>query len=172
MGFSIRRAILALTSPDAVIAAPKWLWSSVVASLRSKGDGERESGCFLLGDIDGGIRYVRDVVYFDELDARCETGHLSLDAGAFTELWKICEARGMAVVADVHTHPGVALQSDTDERNPAISQVGHVAMIVPEFAMTIREHEGLGVFVYRGRHQWATIADRNVQRSFALRNWL
>lgn len=172
MGFSIRRGILALTSPNAVIAAPKRLWTYIVASLRSKGGGKRESGCFLLGDIGARVRFVRDVVFFDELDASCETGHLSLNARAFTELWKICKMCNMAVVADVHTHPHGVAQSMTDERNPAVSQVGHVAMILPNFAMSTRKHEGLGLFVYRGRHQWSTICPHEVPRVFALRSWL
>jgi len=173
MTFSIRRGTLALTSPNAIVATSTSFWLRVVDSLRVRGAGVRESGCFLLGEIYAGVRFVNDVVYYDDLDPTCLlTGAIDLQSSAFVRVWDICKAKGLSVVADVHTHPGLAFQSGIDERNPAISTPGHVAMILPDLAMTTRRHEGLGIFVYRGAYQWENISLERVSRTFALRSWL
>ena len=46
----------------------------------------------------------------------------------------ICKARGLTVVADVHTHPSGAEQSGSDRAHPIIARAGHLALIVPNFA--------------------------------------
>jgi hypothetical protein len=127
-------------------------WKLLLAELRKRGDGRRESGAFLLADRDR--HRVTAVAFYDDLDANCLTGGISFGSSGFTELWRICGAEDLTVVADVHTHPGQWVeQSEIDATNPMIARVGHVAMIVPSYGRAERPQE-CGLHIYLGSRRW------------------
>ena len=74
---------------------------------------------------------------------------------AFAALWSMCRARGLTVVGDVHTHPGGAFQSEADRTNPMVAREGHIAIIVPNYATGRPATARIGVYEYRGNHEWA-----------------
>lgn len=138
--------------PD--LAIPAKLWHDLLVGLRSRGRGYRESGAFLLGP-HGDPRRVASIVFYDEVDpAAFDTGIIEIDGGRMAELWRICRERGMVVVADVHTHPGGAGQSESDRMHPIIAESGHVAMILPRFAEEPVIHREIGLYRYLGRFRW------------------
>ena len=66
------------------------------------------------------------------------------DGGGFAALWRICRERGLDVLGDVHTHAGPGpRQSEADRTNPMISEPGHMAFILPQFAGAFDEVEGV-----------------------------
>ena len=67
----------------------------------------------------------------------------------------MCRARGLTVVGDVHTHPGGAFQSEADRTNPMVAREGHIAIIVPNYATGRPATARIGVYEYRGNHEWA-----------------
>jgi proteasome lid subunit RPN8/RPN11 len=72
------------------------------------------------------------------------------------DLWRICRERGEIVLADVHTHPGGAGQSESDRMHPMIAEPGHVALIVPRFAMEPVRLGEIGLYRYLGGFRWDT----------------
>ncbi len=150
----IRRVIAGTAAPQARLFINSFYWRDTLRELNRRGREEVESGAFLLGcEIDERL-FVRDRVFFDDLDPHCaDTGGLHLDHRAFGVTWNICKARGLSVIADVHTHPGSAHPSPTDERNPAVSIPGHIALIVPNFGRACSDVE-LGVYEYLGNYRW------------------
>lgn len=137
------------------LRCPCGLWLQVVSELRRRGGDRSESGAFLLGEIEAGQRSVARVVYYDDLDPDClSTGAVVLHGPAFGSLWARCRAAGLAVVADVHTHPFGARQSQVDRVNPMVAQAGHLALIIPDFARGTAVPETLGIYEYLGSHQW------------------
>lgn len=163
MTFSIRATIRAFVVPEHRLNCPRALWLGLLAELRSRGGGRHETGAFLLGrEIDGRLQ-VDDAVYYDDLDPEAyASGVCVLHGPAFAILWAICRERRLTVVADVHTHPGRAFQSGADRTNPMVARAGHVAIIVPDFAAHPVDQTALGVFEYRGKHQWF---DRSLNRA-------
>lgn len=134
---------------------PGKLWGEVIQTLRRRGHARRESGAFLLGRVVGDRREVSGFVPYDDLDPHClDTGIVSFDGACYSKLWDICETRGCQVVGDVHTHPENAFFSGADRAHPMISQEGHVAVVLPGFAMKDFDLGTVGVYVYRGSHQW------------------
>lgn len=131
-------------------------WAELLAELRRRGRGNRESGAFLLAGAGArATRTVTRVVYFDDVDPTCLTGGITIQSSGFTALWKICSEHGLRVVADVHTHPSEFInQSDIDRANPMIATRGHVAIIVPRFASHSVGAADCGVHVYRGAYEW------------------
>ncbi|WP_413707138.1 Mov34/MPN/PAD-1 family protein [Ralstonia sp. Ralssp110] len=140
------------------------LWTELMADLRRRGRGARESGAFLLGAVDGAARRVEAWVPYDELDSNALAyGYVRLDTSAFARLWSKCSELGMVVVADIHTHPGGPRQSSSDRANPMISQAGHIALIVPNFAHGRVAPHNLSVNVYMGGKRWESFFGRDAQ---------
>lgn len=172
MSFSIRAPIRALVAPEHRLACSTRLWRRGLAELKRRGKGRHESGAFLLGRQEGGRRTVQRFLYYDDLDAHClDSGIVRLDGSVFGRLWQICRETGLAVVADIHTHPGGCYQSRTDQRNPMLAVPGHIAIIVPDLARRIvRSHE-VGVYQYLGDYLWHSFRGQDAARFFYLGLW-
>lgn len=144
-------------------------WSELMTDLRRRGGGRRESGAFLLGTMNGNVRRVEAWAPYDDLDPNALTaGYVCLDTSAFTRLWATCGQAGKVIVADVHTHPGGPHQSLSDRANPMISQVGHLALIVPKYARGRVTPRDISVNVYLGGKQWASFFKREAHARVTL----
>jgi len=147
-----------LTPPER-LTIPKPLWRDLLLGLDQRGQGRRESGAFLLAQVDR--REVEELVFFDDLDPDCLVGSISLGAPAFSRLWDHCARVGRRVVADVHTHPssGVGL-SRIDRANPMIAVPGHTAIVVPHYASRRVSRRDLGVHRFLGDAGWISAFGR------------
>lgn len=63
-------------------------------------------------------------------------------------------ARGMQVVAQVHSHPGDAFHSETDDRYPVIHHRGAISIVVPHFARYGLNLANAAVFVLEAWPHW------------------
>jgi hypothetical protein len=155
MTFSIRRTIRAFAAPEHRISCPRRLWRRTIAELDRRGRRRHEAGAFLLGRDIQGRAEISQVIFYDELDPEAyRTGACVLYGDSFAKLWARCRESGLKVCADVHTHGGAALQSEADRTNPMVARAGHVAIIVPDFAVAPIAHRDLGIYEYWGDHAW------------------
>jgi len=76
-------------------------------------------------------------------------------------LWAHCRKTGRKVVADVHVHPGGYQQSPSDQANPIVAEVGHIAIILPHYAAQANHPGGIGIYEYLGSRRWH---DRSPER--------
>ncbi len=155
MTYSIRRTIRAFVAPSHRVNCPRHLWRWMLGELRRRGGRRTEAGAFLLGrDVDGRAE-VSEIIFYDELDPKAyETGVCILHGDSFAKLWARCREGGLKVVADVHTHGGAAVQSESDRTNPMIARSGHIAIIIPNFAFAPIWRGQLGIYRYKGSHAW------------------
>ena len=157
MIFWLRSLITRLFSRPPDLSISVELWKDLLDGLRLRGGGGRESGAFLLGK-EGRSRTIASIVFYDEIDPRAfDTGIIEIDGGCMADLWDICRRRSEVVLADVHTHPGGAGQSESDRMHPMIAEVGHLAMILPRFAAEPIRFEEIGVYRYVGRFNWISL---------------
>jgi len=147
-----------LTGPPPRLRCERAVWRAGVAELakRTRG-GRQESGAYLLGvDLPGGGQRILEFVFYDDIDPRAlETGEVTIRQTALPRLWALCRERGHGVVADVHVHPGGCGQSPSDQANPVMPRAGHVAMILPDFAVGQPEPGAIGVYEFLGAGRWA-----------------
>lgn len=171
MNFSIAATTRRLFAPRHELSMTRWTWAALVAALRNRGRGTRESGAFLLGYA-GEPRHVADFIAYDDLDPHClDSGIVRFDGRFYGELWRQCKERELEVVADVHTHPGGVFQSPADQRHPMIAQRGHVALILPRFAaedITVGE---IGIYRYLGDRSWFDVPLAERRRFLFLSLW-
>jgi hypothetical protein len=168
MNFSIAKITRHLLAPQHELSCSWLLWRRLLKDLRSRGRGTRESGAFLLGHREATNRCrVVDYLLYDDIDPHAlDTGIVRLDGRHFGKLWDLCKARGVAVVADVHTHPGGSGQSPSDQAHPIIARAGHLALIVPRFAAAPVRRPEVGMYRYVGGGCWHTIPADHRPRFF------
>ncbi|RWA68009.1 hypothetical protein [Mesorhizobium sp.] len=159
MNFFNLATIRRLFAPRHELSCSWLVWLRLRQKLRERGHRcSRESGAFLLGSREDGRARVVDFVLYDDLDPHClDSGIVRFDGRYFSELWAICKARGLSVVADIHVHPGGAGQSDSDRDHPMISRAGHIALILPRFATGCQPRRSIGMYRYLGGKRWATV---------------
>jgi hypothetical protein len=130
-------------------------WNTMFAELGRRAGGTREAGAFLLSRRDREGRTVTGIVYYDDLDPAALRGDIRLDAAAYGRLWDLLDHMKARVVADVHTHGGTGIgQSTTDQRNPMIARLGHIAVVVPYLGGRRVGPSEVGVHVYEGESGW------------------
>lgn len=173
MSFSIAQTINRLLAPRHELSCSWLLWRRLTMRLRERGrNATRESGAFLLGHQQTGApARITDFVLYDDLDPRSlETGIIRFDGKHFGKLWAMCRERGLTLVADVHVHPAGSGQSASDRANPMVSQAGHLALILPNFASVPIPREDIGIYRYLGNGKWHSVprADRRYFFSISL----
>lgn len=170
MNFFNLATIWHLFAPRHELSCPWLLWLRLCEKLRERGCRcTRESGAFLLGRREEGRARVVDFVLYDDLDPHClNSGIVRFDGRYFSELWAICKARGLSVVADIHVHPDSAEQSDSDRDHPMISRPGHIALILPRFATGRQPRRDVGMYRYLGSKRWVTVPAAERSRFFRI----
>ena len=107
-------------------------------------------------------RRIEEFVFYDDIDPDAlRTGIVEIDGRRLGDLWSHCRKTGRRVVADVHVHPGGFQQSSSDQANPIMAEVGHVAIILPHFAARAIHPGGIGIHEYLGSRRWR---DRSHER--------
>ena|ERR1019366_1775162 len=139
---------------EAKLKIKKAVWTELIKELRKRGKGVQESGAFLLGRI--GTNEILQFKCYDDLDPDCLGGIITFKGSAYSLLWNYCTDNQLTVLADVHTHPGSWTgQSGSDQQHPMISQIGHIAIIVPNYAQKRRTSlKGVGFYKYLGEKKW------------------
>ncbi len=144
-------------------------WDAMIAELGARGHCIKESGAFLLANIDGDPRLISRVVYFDDLDPKCLKGGIHFDGRAYSKLWDVCKNEKCKVVGDVHTHPGTQVrQSIIDAANPMIAQKGHIALILPDLGCHSIARYEVGIHRYDGGN-WTSWTGREAKKRISLR---
>jgi proteasome lid subunit RPN8/RPN11 len=148
------------------------LWRELIRSLGERADGRRESGAFLCADRSARRSRVTRVVYYDDLDPTSLNGGVSFAFAGYGSLWDVCEKDQLRVIGDVHTHPGSHVrQSSTDQANPMVARVGHIALIVPHLAGRPLSAEEVGVHRYIGEDGWQSRYGKQAARDLYVGRW-
>ena len=137
------------------IKIPFFLWVKLNKELRAHSSNIRESGAFLLSNLNSSK--VCLYILYHELDPDSSNqGFIHFKSEGYTRLWEICKRKRLKVIADVHTHPGRNInQSELDMKHPMIFLKNHVALIIPFFARKkILTLSSVGIYEYLGDFNW------------------
>jgi proteasome lid subunit RPN8/RPN11 len=140
-----------------LLEMPMALYGTLIGDLAVSGRGVKEAGAFLLGELHhDGRRLVTTYLMYDVVAPESSRAHnyVALTGEEMARAWDQCYRMGMQVVADVHTHPAGPSQSGSDRAHPMVSVPGHVALIVPHFALRGPMPADLGVHLFLGEGRW------------------
>ena len=159
-------------APEHKISMSRSLWDNLVADLVRRGDGVRESGAFLLGEVHRGRREVSQYVPYDELEPGClDDGYINFTAAGYRKLWKVLKECQLEVVADIHTHPRGPGQSSTDRDNPMMPSAGHMGFILPNYAQGQPAPQDAALYVFEGNQQWTAYQPGGSAKKFYVGFW-
>ena len=107
-----------------------------IDGLRKQSGGWRESGAIWIGDLDGSISTVVDVLFFHDLcDDKGRSLSLELSQEAKFALYKEVAKREQKLVGMIHTHPEDWVDlSGIDKANQLCSRIGFWCLVLPYYA--------------------------------------
>jgi len=118
--------------------------------LRSCGEGKRECQ----------VVWISPWRSSDLISQVVHTSHTASGAGFtvvepwLTSLWQRLAAEGVGVRVQVHTHPGRAFHSHTDDHWPIIHTPGFLSLVIPNFGMGSVGFEGAYLAKLGGDGRW------------------
>lgn len=153
-----------------LLEMPRGLYSSLISNLARAGGGVAESGAFLLGVPSSGTRRITAYLPYEQVapQSRRQHSYVAFTAEETARAWDHCARHGVQVLADVHTHPFGPQQSLSDREHPIVSLTGHVALIVPNFAVGNPQPVDLGVHMFLGQGRWHSWFEADAARSLQL----
>lgn len=171
MAFSISTLVSAAFGRPPKLVCTSAVWRNGVLELRRRAAGVRESGAFLLGRKGRATHRIERFVYYDDMDPTCfRNGIVEFDGRKLGAVWRLCRDFDLDVVADVHVHPGGHGQSSSDQANPIMAEVGHLALILPDFATRRVNPGGIGIYQYLGSRRWTDLSTSG-SRAFHVGWW-
>ena len=111
------------------VKLPAAILEKTYRTLRNCGRGRCECVVYWTGP--AGQDVVDD---FEHPPHRRSPGGYEVDSNWLTEFWKELSVRKRSIKVQIHTHPGEAFHSSTDDKWPIISQAGFLSVVIPDFA--------------------------------------
>lgn len=105
------------------------IMQNTFCTLRECGRGECECAVYWIGSSESNL--VNGVEH--PVHRRSPFGY-EINDRWLTDFWKRLAASQHSVKAQVHTHPGEAFHSTTDDNWPIVSQEGFLSIVIPDFA--------------------------------------
>lgn len=125
-----------------------------------------EAYVFWAGAVADGEAYVTTCVY---PTANARHGGVKVPLQKMTEINLELRDRDQLVLAQVHSHPGVARHSPVDEEKAVSFHEGFVSIVVPDFGETpVHDLRDCGVYVYTADDGWRLLKDDEIEDRFAI----
>lgn len=125
-----------------------------------------EAYVFWAGAIADGEAYVTTCVY---PTANARHGGVEVPLQKMTEINLELRDRDQLVLAQVHSHPGVARHSPVDEEKAVSFHEGFVSIVVPDFGETpVYDLRDCGVYVYTVNDGWQLLDDGETEDRFVI----
>lgn len=110
---------------------PDALLRETFATLRTCGRGRRECQALWLSD------WARPERICAVAHPRhsSHAGGFQVESNWINELWRQLARSGRGIRVQVHTHPGQAFHSATDDAYPIVHEVGFLSLVIPDFGL-------------------------------------
>jgi len=119
----------AVKGGDGLLRLASDILQRTFSTLRECGRGECECAVYWIGPSESNA--VNGVEH--PIHRRSPFGY-DIDNHWLTDFWKRLATAKHSVKAQVHTHPGEAFHSATDDKWPIVSQEGFMSIVIPDFA--------------------------------------
>ena len=139
------------------------------AHLREVGGRGLEGFALWTGVLESNIFYVRDVIIPRQRGLRTDLGVcVTVDGDELHRINVWLFERGMTLIAQLHSHPGLAYHSDVDNAYPIITAVGGLSLVVPDFARDPFSLSRCAVYRLKPPCEWVEMAEEQVWQLIVL----
>jgi len=136
------------------------------AYIEEHGAEGTEAYVFWAGAVADREAYISTCVY---PTANARHGGVKVPLRKMTEINLELRDRDQIVLAQVHSHPGVARHSPVDEEKAVSFHEGFVSIVVPDFGETpVYDLRDCGVYVYTAGDGWQLLDEAEVEDRFAI----
>lgn len=134
--------------------------------IKDHGERGHEAYVFWTGAVAGDKAYVMSCVY---PTANARQGGVKVPLEKMTEINRELYDRDQLILAQVHSHPGVARHSEVDEEKAVSFHEGFVSIVVPDFGETpVYDLRNCGVYVYTQDEQWRLLDEDEIVDRFVI----
>jgi hypothetical protein len=124
------------------------------AHFRGCGRGRRECQVLWVSPWDAPNSITR-VVHSKHL---ADTGSILVDNGWLNDFWNFLAQENTGVRLQVHTHPGEAFHSPTDDNFPIVHTTGFLSLVIPNFALGSVGFDGAYLAEIQADGRWREVA--------------
>lgn len=149
------------------LVLPQPLARETTRFLQAVGAEGNEGRVYWLGEIESSLRARITEAFIPKQIARRSIFGVSVEVpqSAHVDLLEHL-GPGLFTLAKVHSHPGRAYLSDTDEENPHFRHDGAFSIIVPDFAQRgLDDLADCAVFRFSSR-EWRQLSSQDVEAAF------
>lgn len=107
---------------------------------------KHEGVCYLIGQSDGHSTVAIAAYRPAALTTR---GSFSVTSPAVAGVVRAAVDRGLQLVGQVHTHPGVAYHSEGDDEGARIAYSGYASIVIPDYGVRLPSLDGAAAFMYQ-----------------------
>jgi proteasome lid subunit RPN8/RPN11 len=140
------------------IRVPRDVVEAIQQHLREAGSTQREGVAFWAGRLAADVFEVHAALVPAQIQTRSEEGVGVMITG--DELFRMnvwLHKNGMTLVAQLHSHPGEAYHSDTDNDYSIVTQAGSISIVVPDFAHGPFSLDSAAVYRLDARGAWSEL---------------
>ena len=134
-------------------------------------DGYRwqEGVAYWLGQSRDDQSVIDDIILADDISGIRRHGYgAEIPIKSTGAIGEIVHRKKKILLAQVHSHPGEAYHSDTDDMNPISHRIGFLSVVVPCFGFGVHNLTDCKIYEYFGRGIWDELDDSAVRRRFVM----
>ncbi|MEV0792635.1 hypothetical protein [Kribbella sp. NPDC050459] len=132
--------------------------------FESRGAYGCEGTAFVAGCVDESGALLGDTLVVPDQVATA-TPHVSVTVTPAGDLELVTALRpDQRYFARIHSHPGLAFHSRTDDNNPALTHQGAISIVVPFFGLGLRVGLAACAIYVRDNRQWRTLPPGDPER--------
>jgi hypothetical protein len=144
---------------NSILHVPGALIDRSLELLREAGKARSERVIFWLGKRQASAPCLVEDLYLPVQEASRDYFHLP--ASSMTQLMGALASKRLALLAQIHSHPGEAFHSEADDRWAVVRHRGALSIVIPEFAsgVTVRNfNQFAAVFRLSAGDDWELIS--------------
>jgi len=147
------------------VRAPRHAVETAHSFLRRVGRQSMEGFALWVGRLEGDTFVITDAVIPAQKALRLPDG-VCVTVGS-EELHRLnvwLYQQGLTLLAQLHSHPGAAYHSDTDDTFPIATAVGSLSLVIPDFARSPYALSECAVYRLTRSGGWASLSSDEVSR--------
>ena len=137
--------------------------------LRLAGESGVEGIALFAGEQNGSDFQIKEVIIPKQKGYVLEQGLLyAVDGDELHRIKVWLYNNNLDLIAQIHSHPGVAYHSDTDDRYPIVDTVGGISIVAPNFASNVTALTQCAIYRLSTYASWISLDKNGIKNLFVI----